>query len=425
MSTESELPPVVGTLEEYSESPFERRREWAQEGDVLRIAGPEEDHHMVLHPDDVEDVLFDQSNFKKFGGYESVFGRGMVSVYGDQWRAQRGTLQPAFQPVQVEAYVDRVRGVLAEYRDKLEDGKTFDARSLMTDLTMEVMLDALFGGADEYMDTIGAATQDITDWFLESATAGPIPEDVQTEFEDSIDELSAVVDEMIERREADRSSDDLLSILLAVGPDSDADYGDERIRDEMITMFFGAHETTSLTLTYTLYLLADAPEVTQKLTAEVDEVVDTAVPSSDHLDELTYTEQVVDESLRTYSPAHSIFRVARNDVDIGGYTIPAGDVIYLPECVIHHDSRWWDDPEEFRPERFAGDDDRPTCAYFPFGVGPRRCIGEQFARAESKMVVATMFDEYTFDRVTEEFERHASLSAVPDRPIELTARRRE
>lgn len=426
MSTERPLPPAVGTLAEYSEAPFKRRTEWAKEGDVVRITGPEEDHHMVLHPDDVEDVLFDQDNYKKFGGYESVFGKGMVAQYGNQWRAQRGTLQPAFQPVQVEAYVDRVQHVLKSYRDDLADGETFDARSVMTDLTMEVMLDALFGGADEYMDTIGTATQDITDWFLESATAGQIPEETQAEFEDSIEELAAVVDEMIQRRKGDRDSDDLLSILLAVGASSDADYDRERIRDEMITMFFGAHETTSLTLTYTLYLLAGAPDVTEKLTNEIDSVVDdNDVPNSDHLTDLQYTEQVVDESLRIYSPAHSIFRVTRNDVEIGGYTLPQGDVIYLPECVIHHDERWWDEPDEFRPERFAGESDRPACAYFPFGVGPRRCIGEQFARAESKLVVATMFDEFTFEQVTEDFDRYASLSAVPDRPIELTAHRRE
>lgn len=424
VSTEQPLPPTVGTLREYSEAPFERREEWAQEGDVLRITGPEEDHHLVIHPDDIEEVLFDLDNFKKYGGYEAVFGQGIIAQYGDQWRAQRGTLQPAFQPVQAERYVDRVRDVFAAHRDDLSDGKTFDAKAKMTDLTLRVLLDALFGGADEHVDTISEATEEITNWFLESATAGQIPEGVQAGFEESYDQLVNVVDQMIEETEADEDTDNLLSIMLAVGAAGDAGYDHSRIRDEVITLFFGGHETSALTMTYTLYLLAGAPRVTEKLTDEIDRVVGDELPSSDHLEALEYTEQVIDESMRIYSPAHSIFRVATNDVTVGDYTIPAGDVVYLPECIAHHDDRWWDEPEAFRPERFAGDVDRPTCAYFPFGVGPRRCIGESFARAETKLAVATLFSEFTFDRVTEEFERHASLSALPDRPIEVVARRR-
>lgn len=420
MSSEKSVPPAVGTLAEYTEAPFERRREWSQEGDVVRIEGDQEDHHMVTHPDHVEDILFDQENYKKFGGYEEVFGKGMLAQYGDQWRAQRGTLQPAFQPVQVESYVDSVRDIIHQSRERLTDGEVFDVRALMNDLTMEVMLDALFGGASgRKKETISEATEMITDWFLETATAGPVPDEVQREMEQSIENVSQVVDEMIAVRDGDRTSDDLLSILIAVGPDSDIGYSQERIRDEMLTMLFAAHETTALTLTYTLYLLADESEAEQKLHREVTEVVDGAFPSSDHLSELDYTEQVVNESLRVYSPAHSLFREATADVSVGEYTIPEGDVVYLPECVIHHDERWWDEPSEFRPERFAGESDRPTCAFFPFGVGPRRCIGEQFARAEAKLVVAAFTQEYTFERVTEEFNRYASLTAVPDRPIEL------
>lgn len=425
MSSEPELAPAVGGLGEYSDAPFDCLDEWTQEGDVVRIVGPEEDHTVVTHPEYIKQILFDQENYDKFGGYEDVFGKGLVSEYGEQWRAQRGTLQPAFQPVQIEKYMERISHLPRKYRDKLEDGSTFDARSMMTDLTMEVMLDALFGGADEYMDTIADATQDITEWFLETATAGDVPEDVQTSFEESMTALSDVIDEMIAQREGSRDSDDLLSLLLAFGPESDADYGKERIRDEMIGMFFGGHETTSLTLTYTLFLLADAPEVEKKLLTEIEEVVGDDDPGTEHLDDLTYTEQVINESLRTFPPAHAVFRVAANDVEVGGHRIPEGDVIYLPQCVTHHDDRWWDDPDEFRPERFAGDDEVQQGVFFPFGFGPRRCIGEPFSRAETKLVVATLAQEYTFERETEEFERYASLSAVPDRPIELTAHARE
>lgn len=422
MSSKRELPPVVGTLAEYSEAPFERRTEWAEEGDVVRIRGPEADHHMAVHPDHVEQVLFDDNDkFVKFGGYESVFGQGIVSVYGDQWRAQRGTLQPAFQPGRVRSYCETIQEITREAVADLEDGQTIDARELFTDLTMEVMLNTLFGGATDEQGTISKAAHRITEWFLETATVGDVPPEVQSDFEHGMEDLVELIDEMIEDRKGatEETDSDLLSMLIAIGTGGDADYTDERIRDEMITMLFAAHETTALTLTYTLYLLADAPDVETRLLSELDTVLDGDFPGPEHLDDLTYTEQVIDEALRLYSPAHSLFREATTDVNLGGYTIPQGDVLYLPQWVVHRDERWWEDPETFRPERFGGDADRPSFAFFPFGAGPRRCIGEEFARAEAKLVVAALADAFEFEQKTETFEMHASLTAIPDRPIEL------
>lgn len=427
MSSEKKLPPEVGTLVEYSEAPFERRTEWAEEGDVVRITGPEEDHHMVAHPDHVEQVLFDDDDkYVKYGGYKSVFGDGLVSVYGDQWRAQRGTLQPAFQPQQVVSYCETIQGIVRDVVGDVEDGETLDVRELMTDLTMEVMLETLFGGAEDEDGTISRAAERITEWFLETATAGEVSEETQTHFDEGLSELTEMIDGMIAEREGDSESDDLLSMLIAIGPDSEAGYTDERIRDELITMFFAAHETTALTLTYTLFLLADDAEVGEKLRSELDETLDGDFPAPEHLDDLEYTEQVIDEALRLYSPAHSLFREATTDVEIDGYTIPEGDVLYLPQWVVHRDERWWDEPTAFKPERFDGsDDDRPSFAFFPFGAGPRRCIGEQFARAEAKLVIAAFADAFEFERETETFEMYASLTAVPDRPIEMTAHARE
>lgn len=426
MSTEKNLPPVVGTLSEYSEAPFERRTEWAKEGDLVRITGPEADHHMAIHPDHVEQVLFDDNDkFKKFSGYESVFGQGIVSVYGDQWRAQRGTLQPAFQPRRVWSYSETIAELTHDVLDDIEDGETLDVRGLFTDFTMEVMLETLFGGTRDEEGTISDAAHRITEWFLEAATAGEISPEVQSDFEDGLGQLTELIDEMVEDREGQKEDSDLLSMLIAVGSDSEAGYTDERIRDEMITMLFAAHETTALTLTYTLYLLADAPDVESRLRKELDTVLDGEHPGPEHLDDLTYTEQVIDEALRLYSPAHTLFRKATTNVTIDGYTIPEGDLLYLPQWVVHRDERWWDDPAEFRPERFDSDEDRPSFAFFPFGAGPRRCIGEGFARAEAKLVVAALADRFSFERETETFEMHASLTAVPDRPIELTAHARE
>ena len=418
MSTETERPPPVGTLAEYSEAPFARRTEWAQEGDLVRITGPDADHHMAVHPDHVEEIVFDQRRFKKFEAYESVFGKGVISVYGDQWRAQRGAIQPAFVPQKVRQYVTQMRGVVRSVTNRLGGGGTFDARSVFSDLTMEVMLRALYGGVNG-KEPISAAAERITEWFLESATAGDVPPEVQGGYESGLSELVTLIDEMVAERDGSEDGD-LLSMLIALGADSDAEYTSDRIRDEMITMLFAAHETTALTLTYTLYLLADSPGVEQRLHAEIDEVVDGELPTAEEIDELTYTEQVIDEALRLYCPAHALFRETTEEISLDGYTIPQGDVVQLPQWVIHRDERWWDEPTAFRPERFDERDHR-SYAFFPFGVGPRRCIGEDFARAESKLVVASLCNQFSFDRLTEEFEMHASLTAVPDRPIELVA----
>jgi cytochrome P450 len=424
MSSQRERPPVVGTLAEYSEAPFERRTEWAKEADIFRVTGPEADHHMAVHPDYVGEILFDDEQFVKFEGYGSVFGDGVVSVYGDQWRAQRGALQPAFIPPQVRSYAETIREIVAEVVAGIEDGETVDVRELFTDLTMEVMLETLFGGSEKKKGTISEAAHGITEWFLETATAGDVPPEVESGFEEGMNQLTTLIDEMITERGEGDEDGDLLSMLVALGTESEADYTDERIRDEMITMLFAAHETTALTLTYTLFLLADAPKVEEKLLEEVDEVLDGSVAGPEHLTELEYTEQVLNEALRLYCPAHSLFRETTTDVEIDGYMIPEGDVVHLPQWVIHRDERWWDDPTEFRPERFTGETDRPSHTFFPFGVGPRRCLGEDFARAEAKIVISTFIDRFTFERETEDFEMLASLTAVPDRPIELTPHRR-
>lgn len=422
MAAYEQQPPTVGTLAEYSEAPFERRTEWAREGDVVRIEGPQEDHHMVTHPEYVEQVLFRETDaFVKMGGYDAVFGGGIVTEYGDQWQAQRRAMQPAFQPGRIASYCETIRDITTRVRGDLTPGETIDVRELMTDLTMEVMLETLFGGTNGGEETISRAAQRITEWFLETATAGDVPPEVQREFERGREELTALIDRMIERRDGDEDGG-LLSMLIALGPDSDAGYTDDRIRDEMITMLFAAHETTALTLTYALYLLADAPAAQRRIHEEVREAAD-GVPGAESLDALQYTEQVIDEALRLYPPAHSLFRTATEPVEIGGYTIPEGDVVYLPQWVLHRDERWWDEPLAFRPERFGeSDSDRPRFAFFPFGAGPRRCIGESFARAETKIVVGGLLDAFEFERETQQFEMYASLTAVPNRPIRLTPR---
>lgn len=424
MSEQKQAPPVVGTLAEYEQAPFRCRREWSKEADVVRITGPDKDHYVASHPELVEEVLIkDNESYKKFEPYKDIFGNGVVAVEGEQWRAQRRELQPFFEVEQVRSYSEKVGKTVTQVADTIEDNQTFDSREVMTDLTLQVMLRALFGESDDD-GTITEAADLITTWFRESASPGAVPENIQADYERGREQLVARIEEMIQARKQAEGGNDLLSMLVDVDSENKSNYTDDRIRDEMITFLFGAHETSALMLTYALYLLSDAPKVEERLVAEIGEVLDGDEPRAKHLDDLTYTEQVLNETLRLYSPAHALFREVTTETTLGGYTIPEGDILQLPECVIHRDERWWDNPDEFDPSRFSGSTDRHSFAYFPFGAGPRQCIGEMFARMEGKLALAALFDRFTFERETEEFDLEASLTAVPDRSIELTARAR-
>lgn len=420
MSSENSQPPAVGTLGEYAEAPFERRTEWAREGDIVRIVGTDADHHLVVHPEYIEEILFDERQFVKLDTFESVFGDGVFTVYGDQWRAQRAAMAPAFEAEMVESYAETVRERTAAVIGGIDDGETIEARQFFVDLSTRLMLETLFGGAGGRGEPIVTAADQITDYFVAETTAGEAATEEESQFEAARERLVELIDEMVAERRGGEPGGDLLSTLIATGADSEADYTDERIRDEIITTLFAAHETTALTLAYTAFLLADAPAVERRLRAELAEELDGDVPGPEHLERLEYTEQVIDEAMRIYCPAHAIYREATCDVEVGGYTVPEGDVVHISQWVVHRDDRWWDEPTAFRPERFDGGADVPRFAFFPFGAGPRRCIGEGFARAEAKLVVKGLFDRFGVERVTESFGLRAGPAAVPDGEIELT-----
>jgi cytochrome P450 len=423
MSTDRQLPPTVGTTEEYGASPFEQWAEWARVDDVVRITGEEGDRYLVTHPELVEEVVFGDGPFAKTEGIQQQFGRGLVAEHGEQWRAQRGVMQSAFAPDRIESYAETIGEVVADTVDTVDDGAALDLRELFAEFTMEVMVETLFGGSGDD-EAIRTAVDRLNEWFLQQNTGGETPESVVSERDRAMRRLVGMIDEMIaDRRGGD--GDDFLSMLLSVGPDSDANYTDGRIREEVIAMLFAAHETTALTLTYTLYLLSGAPDVADRLHEETQSVLGGRRPGPDHLDELTYTERVIDEALRLYPPFHALPRQPTEAVALDGYTIPEGSVMYLSQYVIHRDERWWAEPTAFRPERFAGDDDRPRFAFFPFGAGPRRCLGEDFARTEAKLAVAGLTQQFSFEQLTETFELRIGGTALPDRPLELRAHDRE
>jgi len=222
----------------------------------------------------------------------------------------------------------------------------------------------------------------------------------------AIGTLRGIVDRIIaERTREGRDHGDLLAMLLAA---RDADSGQPmptmQIRDEVLTLLLAGHETTANALTWTFYLLANTPEVETKLHDELDHVLGGSAPSVEDLPRLPYTAMVIQEAMRLYPPAWAISRAAVADDVILGYRIPAGSVVLLSQWVTQRHPDFWDEPLRFRPERFAPDEvtRRSRYTYFPFGGGPRLCIGEQFALVEARLILATIAQSYRLRLATDQ-----------------------
>jgi cytochrome P450 len=222
-------------------------------------------------------------------------------------------------------------------------------------------------------------------------------------------DLNRVIAEMIaERRAAGATGDDLLSLLLRAHEDG-AGMSDEQVRDEALTLFLAGHETTAIALTWTWWLLSRNPEAEARLHAELDEALSGRPPAMEDLPNLPYTQAVVAESIRLRPPAWAIGRTAVAQQRANEYPIAAGSIVVVSPWLLHHDPRWWPDPEVFRPERWLAETERPRYAFIPFGGGPRVCIGEPFARLEAAMLLSSIARRWRFASRT---DRAPDLQAV-------------
>jgi len=251
-----------------------------------------------------------------------------------------------------------------------------------------------------------------------------VPTPGNRRFNAALDDLHAVAERIIDQHEAGGSGDagTVVSLLLA----ADEDLPRERIRDEVVTILLAGHETTALALTYALHLLSENPEKRDRLQTELDDVLGGRTVTVADLDDLSYTEQVVEETMRVYPPVYDIIREAAEDVEMEGYRIPEGRTVSFQQWVLHRDPRFYDDPEQFRPKRWTDElrEELPPFAYFPFGGGPRRCIGDRFAMLEARLVLATICQDWTVESTVENLGFRPSITLRPDGPVEMVPERR-
>lgn len=380
-----------------------------QHGDISYFTlGPQE-AFFLNHPDLIKDVLVTNSqNFMKglaLQRAKRLLGQGLLTSEGEFHRRQRRLALPAFHKARVASYAAVMTNYAAQMRERWRDGQTLNIADEMMSLTLAIVGKTLFD-ADVVSDSkdVGEAmnvTMDlfntITVPFFNLLQKLPLPQ--VRRFDNARAKLDAIIYRLIEeRRSSGQDRGDLLSMLL-LAQDEEGDGGrmtNEQLRDEALTIFLAGHETTANALTWTLYLLSQNPEGEAKLQRELDEVLGSRLPEITDVARLRYTEMLLAESMRLYPPAWAIGRMSLVDCEIGGYFVPKRSLVLMSQYVMHRDERYFPDPERFDPDRWteAARGSRPQFSYFPFGGGPRRCIGESFAWMEGILLLATIAQQW-------------------------------
>lgn len=405
-------------------------------GDVVYFEVVNEPFYQFNHPDAIEQVLVEDNQRFEKGRLnrevlDPVVGSGLFTSEGETWRTQRHRIEPAFHPDRIAEYAEVMTACTADMLDGWADGDRVDVHESMMGLTLEIVARTLLGvDLRRDIEAIGRHL-DVVLGYIDSTANLLLPDWAPTpgkrRYRRAIAGLEAIVDRVIEERQADPDGTDVVSRLLAAGPDGGEPVRPRQLRDEVMTFLIAGHETTAVTLTYAWYLLATHPRVERRLVEELDSVLDGAPPTATDATELSATDQVLTETLRLYPPANRIHREPVGDVVLGGHEVPAGATVVLPQWVVHRDPRWYPDPLAFHPDRWtdAFRADLPRLAYFPFGAGPRRCIGDRFARLEATLVLATVLQDHRLElRPETSFEVEAAVTTRPAAPVWMTVNER-
>ena len=406
--------PLVGNLPQFQRQPLATLIRAAREGgDVTRIDLGRERCYLLSHPDHVRHVL--QENYKNYvKGYGKVrvlLGNGLVLSEGSFWRRQRRLMQPAFHRRRLagfaDAMTDETARMLDSWEAKVVEGKPLDVAMEMTLLTQRIIVKTMFGSdvgeeGERIARAFETALAGIDARFLIPLWMTRLPLPVNRRFEKALATIDEAVHRIIRerRREGQEGSDDLLSMLMEARDEETGEtMSDQQIQDEVTTIYLAGHETTAVTLAWAWYLLSKSPEVARGVREEVSRVLGERTPGIEDVPNLTYTKMVIDETLRLYPAAWMISRTAVEEDEIEGYRIPAAQTLFLSPYVTHRRPDLWPNPEGFDPERFAPESggERPRFAYFPFGGGPRQCIGNNFAHMEATLVVAMVMQRYRLD----------------------------
>jgi len=375
-------------------------------GDVAGIRVVNFRSIFINHPSAIEEVLVGHPRRYVKGrvlrANRHVFGEGLLTSEGDFWLRQRRLVQPAFHRPRIAAYAETMVQYTQRMLETWRAGEQRDVHREMTRLTLQIVAKTLFNAnvAGDAQD-VGKSLEQLLELGADFRRTLLVPHWVPTPANLRIKREIAFIESILyriinERRASGRDTGDLLSMLLHAQDEDGSRMNDKQLRDETVTLFLAGHETTASSLSWTWWLLAQNPHAEAKLHAELDEVLSGRAPSLEDLPRLPYTGNVITESLRLYPTAWGLARIAVENHELAGYPVKKGMGVAMAQWVVHRDPRWYDAPEEFRPERWEGDFAKriPRFAYFPFGGGPRQCIGNSFALMEATLILATVAQKY-------------------------------
>ena len=410
--------PVIGQALRLRRDIIGLFREAAAYGDVSTASVNPMTICLVNHPALNREVLVThhrtvsrgQASFQVF---RWLMGHGVATSTGSAHLAQRRLMQPQFHRRHIEGYGQSMTEMALRRAEAWTDGAVLDIGQEMRELTLQVIVKVLFGvDHSDIVNRLRTAFAQTNAYMYLRSTQPPalrgylhrLPLPSTRRFQ----RAKAFVDQTIyrlisERRESEEHHADLISLLLQARYEGDqgedgGGMSDEQVRDELVTLYFTGHESTAAGLTWALYLLSENPEVESRLHAELDEVLDGRPATLADLPELSFTNQVITESMRLYPPVWGLGRMVFETVNIGGFLIPPGVIMMVCPIITHWDPRWFERPNEFRPQRWTEEFRKqlPPFAYFPFGGGPTQCIGEGIAWMEMKLVLANLCQRWRF-----------------------------
>lgn len=410
-------------------------------GDVIRFRSYGKNAwHFLAHPDDIEYVL--QSNWRNYakGFFFSrrlrlLIGDGLFTSEGDLWLRQRRLTQPAFHRQRLGEWAtittDATEELLRDWQPLQKSGEPFDVTTEMMRLTLQVVGRTLFStdlGA-EAEKIYGALTIALDHISYRMFHPLSPPENIPTPRNRRFQAARQVLDDVSlamirERRRQGTDTGDLLSmLLLARDEDTGEGMDDRQLRDEIMTILMAGHETTAVALSWTWWLLSQHPEVWERLQAELGSALSGRTPSIEDVPNLPYTRMIIQEAMRVYPPIWAMTRQAVEDDTIRGYHIAAGSTIIVMQYITHRHPDFWQNPDRFDPENFAPEysESRPRFAYFPFGGGPRGCLGNSFAMMEAQLILATIAQRHRLQPVPgQKVEPEPSITLRPRNGIMMT-----
>lgn len=430
--------PLLGHAYAYASDPLGFVERTVEEcGPVTSLSIPGHEVVLLADPEAIEHVLarnhenYCKGEFQK-KEFDGLLGDGLLVSEGEQWERQHAQIQPAFYPGRIAEYAETMVAGTEQHLTRWEDRdhETLTLTDALPELTLDILGQVLFGTDLREATEVRTAAEAITERFTpDGRVPFYVPDWVPTprnrRYLRAVERLDSFVADLVatRRRETDSPDDDLLSTLLSSG------MNDEEVRDQLVTFLLAGHETTALALTYTLYLLGKHPDVQARVAEEVAGLGERPQLG----DDLPRTDRAIREAMRLYPPTTLLMRETIEADEISGYEIPEGALVLCSQWATHRRSAFFENPDEFRPERWTddrkedreSDSERPDYAYFPFGGGSRACIGRRFALFEMRLVLASLLQRFEVRTVSpEDLEPVAAMTLSPGDDVVVELRKR-